>query len=604
MTTVDHYKPNLRDTFFQLFEVLTIQSTTLGKAPFQTMDEDAVRAALESLLEVVQQAWAPAFAEGDRIGAALDSHGNVTLPPGYHKALAAYYGGGWNKLELPEHLGGYGAPPSVQWAAFELMAGANPSVCFYVLGNQMAKIIDELGTPSQKQRYVAAMLDQHWGATMVLTEPGAGSDVGAATTTARHVAGDEYLLEGVKRFITNGDYDQCANIVHMLMARPDGAGPGTKGLSLFIVPKLWVEPDGSLGARNGCKVTKLEHKMGLKGSATCELTLGDGVPCRGLLVGDVHQGIAQMFHVIEYARMAVGTKSMATLSTAYGNALAYTRERKQGADLARQADKTAPRIEILRHPDVRRMLMLQKAFAEGLRGLVLWTASVQDRVALEGGHGSEAARSYDALNDLLLPLIKGYGSEKVYDLLASSLQCFGGSGYCEDYPIEQYIRDQKIDSLYEGTTHIQALDLFFRKIGRDRGATLQGLLGQIRQTVDALPPALSVEQAALGAALGDVQAIVMAMLGKLAQSVYHVGLQGNRILFALAELVIGWRLAVSAQVAHGKLATAVGDDQAFYRGKLFAARFYAKTVLPGIATARKLVEASDLDLMELPDDSW
>ena len=604
MTTVDHYKPHLRDICFQLFEVLAIQNAALGKPPFEAMDEDSVRAALEGLLEVMLSTWAPAFAEGDRIGAVFDGKGNVALPPGYHKALDAYYRGGWNKLELPEHLGGFGAPPSVQWAAFELMAGANPSVTFYVLGNQMAKVIDQLGTPAQQQRYVPSMLEHHWGATMVLTEPGAGSDVGAGTTRATHVAGDEYLLEGVKRFITNGDFDQPDNIVHMILARPEGAGPGTKGLSLFIVPKFWVEPDGTRGARNGCVVTKVEHKMGIKGSATCELTLGDGMPCRGLLLGDVHQGIAQMFHVIEYARMAIGVKSMATLSTAYGNALAYTRERKQGADLARQADKAAPRIEIIRHPDVRRMLMLQKAFAEGLRALILWAASLQDHVVLAGGHGSAAARSYDALNDLMLPLIKGYASEKVYELLAMSLQCFGGSGYCQDYPIEQYIRDQKIDSLYEGTTHIQALDLFFRKIGRDGGATLRGLLGQIGQTVAALPAALAAEQTALAAALGDVQAIVVAMLGKLGQSVYHAGLQGNRILCALAELVIGWRLAVSAEVALGKLATAAGDDQAFYRGKLAAARFYARTVLPGIAVARQLVEASDLDLMELPDDSW
>ena len=604
MTTVDHYKPNLRDTFFQLFEVLSIQTTTLGKAPFDSMDEDAARASIEGLLEVMQTTWAPAFAEGDRVGATFDGKGNVTLPPGFRKAIDAYYSGGWNKLELPEHLGGYGAPPSVQWAAFELMAGANPAVCFYMLGNAMAKVIDTLGTPSQKQRYLSNMLEQHWGATMVLTEPAAGSDVGAGTTRATHVAGDEYLLEGVKRFITNGDFDQPANIVHMVLARPDGAGPGTKGLSLFIVPKYWVEADGSLGARNGAVVTNLEHKMGIKGSATCELTLGDGAPCRGLLLGEVHQGIAQMFHVIEYARMAVGTKSMATLSTAYGNALAYTRERKQGADLAHQADKAAPRVEILRHPDVRRMLMLQKAFAEGLRALVLWTASIQDRVELEGGHGNPAAHGHDALNDLLLPLIKGYGSEKVYELLAVSLQCFGGSGYCQDYPIEQYIRDQKIDSLYEGTTHIQALDLFFRKIGRDRGATLQGLLGQIGKTAAALPAELAVEQAALAAALADVQAIVVAMLGKLGQSVYHVGLQGNRILFALAELVIGWRLMVSAEVALRRLPAAAGEDQAFYRGKLAAARFYARTVLPGLAAARKLVEASELDVMELPDDCW
>ncbi|HWO20797.1 MAG TPA: acyl-CoA dehydrogenase [Kofleriaceae bacterium] len=604
MTTVDHYRADLRDTCFQLFEVLEIQKTALGEPPFESMDEATARASLEGFLEVMQETWAPSFVSGDRDGATFDGQGNVKLPAGYIKALDAHYGGGWNKLELPEHLGGYGAPPSLQWAAFEFMAGANPAICFYVLGNFMVKIIDAHGTPSQKQRYVQSMLDGHWGATMVLTEPGAGSDVGAGTTKATHVAGDEYLLEGVKRFITNGDFDHPRNIVHMVLARPEGAAPGTKGLSLFIVPKYWVEADGSIGARNGAMVTKVEHKMGLRGSATCELTLGDGAPCRGLLLGEVHRGIAQMFHVIEYARMAVGTKSMATLSTAYLNALEYTRIRKQGADLSQMQDKAAPRVEIIRHPDVRRMLMQQKAFAEGLRAMILWTASVQDQVERAGGYGKPEAVAHDALNDLMLPLIKGYGSEKVYELLAVSLQCFGGSGYCQDYPIEQYIRDQKIDSLYEGTTHIQALDLFFRKIGRDGGATLRALLGQIKATADGLPADLGVEQAALGAALGDVQAIVMAMLGKLGQSVYHAGLQGNRILSALAELVIGWRLVVSAQVALARIGAATAEDKAFYRGKLAAARWYAKEVLPGLGHARKLIEASDLDLMELPDDSW
>jgi alkylation response protein AidB-like acyl-CoA dehydrogenase len=576
----------------------------LGKAPFDSMDEATARASLEGLLEVMLATWAPGFVPGDREGATFDGKGNVKLPASYIKALDAYYKGGWNKLELPEHLGGFGAPPSVRWSAFELMAGANPAVCFYALGNQMSTVIDTLGTPAQKARFLKGLTEKHWGATMVLTEPGAGSDVGAGTTKARPISGDVWELEGVKRFITNGDFDYPENIVHMVLARPEGAGPGTKGLSLFIVPKFWVNEDGSLGERNGAVVTKVEHKMGLKGSATCELTLGDGAPCRGLLLGEVHDCIAQMFHVIEYARMGVGTKSMATLSTAYLNALDYTRVRKQGADLTKAADKAAPRVEIIRHPDVRRMLMLQKAFAEGLRAIVLWTAHIQDQVALRGGHGNQEARPLDALNDFMLPIIKGYGSEKVYELLAVALQCFGGSGYCQDYPIEQYIRDQKIDSLYEGTTHIQALDLFFRKIGRDRGATLQALVGQIETTIDSLPPELAAEGTAMRQAVRDVQSIMMTMMGKLGQSVYHVGLQGNRILFALAELVIGWRLMVNAKVALAKLPDAKGDDADFYRGKVAAARFYVKNVLPGLAVAKKLVEQGDLDLMELSDDCW
>ena len=370
----------------------------LGKAPFESMDEDTARQSLEGFLEVMQAKWTPTFASGDLEGGAhFDGKGNVTLPKGYKEALDGLLRRRLEQLELPEQLGGFGAPPTVRWAAFELMAGANPSVCFYVLGCFMTTIIDALGTPAQKKRYVQNMVDKHWGATMVLTEPGAGSDVGAGTTKATHVAGDEYLLEGVKRFITNGDFDHPENIVHIVLARPEGKGPGTKGLSCFIVPKVWVEEDGSLGARNGAVVTKVEHKMGIKGSATCELTLGDGVPCRALLLGEVHDGIAQMFHVIEYARMGVGTKSMATLSTAYLNALEYTRVRKQGPDLAKQTDKAAPRVEIIRHPDVRRMLMLQKAFAEGLRAIVLWTAHVQDQVVQQGGHGAEAAKALDRL---------------------------------------------------------------------------------------------------------------------------------------------------------------------------------------------------------------
>jgi alkylation response protein AidB-like acyl-CoA dehydrogenase len=604
VTTASHYRPNLRDIYFNLFELLEIQSTVLGKPPFASMDEATARAALEGFLEVLQATWTPAFGTGDREGAHFDGKGNVTLPKGFKEAIGAYYAGGWHGIELPESLGGMGAPPTVRWAAFELMSGANPAVCFYTLGAFMTTIVESLGTASQRSRFVKPWLDHHWGATMVLTEPGAGSDVGAGTTKAIHVKDDEWRLEGVKRFITNGDFDHPDNIVHMVLARPEGAGPGTKGLSMFIVPKVWVEPDGSLGARNGAIVTKVEHKMGIKGSATCELTLGDGAPCRGLLLGDVHNGIAQMFHVIEYARMGVGTKSMATLSTAYLNALDYARVRKQGADLARQTDKAAPRVEIIRHPDVRRMLMLQKSFAEGLRSLVLWTAHVQDQVALRGGHGSPEARPLDALNDLMLPLIKGYGSEKVYELLAVSLQCFGGSGYCQDYPIEQYIRDQKIDSLYEGTTHIQALDLVFRKIGRDGGATLAALQGQIQRTVDALPAELAVEKAALTRALADVQGMLGALFKKTAENVYHAGLQGNRILAALGELVIGWRLVASAHVAHGKLASATADDRAFYEGKLAAARFFATDVLPGLTLARKLVEQSELAVMQLDDAAW
>jgi len=303
--------------------------------------------------------------------------------------------------------------------------------------------------------------------------------------------------------------------------------------------------------------------------------------------------------------MAVGMKSLATLSTAYLNALAYAKMRVQGADLPQAANKAAPRVTILQHADVRRMLMLQKCHAEGLRALALYTASVQDRVEIAGGHGAAAAHDDDLLNDLLLPMVKGYGSEKAYEMLALSLQCFGGSGYTQDYPIEQYIRDQKIDSLYEGTTHIQALDLLLRKVARDGGATLRRQLEQISTTIAGLEPipALAVERAALEKALEEMNGILGALLGKMGESLHHVGLQGNRVLFALAELIIGWLLVRQAEVALRRREENPAE-QGFYDGKLAAVRFYCRNVLPNLTATRAFVEASTLELMEIPEEAF
>jgi alkylation response protein AidB-like acyl-CoA dehydrogenase len=607
MSHAPHYKANLRDIQFNLFEFLDIAKTSLGKKPFGDLDEATARQTLETMLSVCQNELDPGFAEGDQVGLGFDPKtGTVTLSPLMKKAFHAYFDSGLNTLELPPHLGGMGAPPTLGWGAFEFVIGANPAVAFYFLGNVLSRIIDALATEPQKRRFVKPMLERRWGGTMVLTEPDAGSDVGAARAKAKHVQGDVWHIEGVKRFITNGDFDAVENILHLVLARPEGAGPGTKGLSLFVVPKFLVNEDGSLGERNGVFCTNLEKKMGLKASATCEMTFGDGKPAVGHLVGEVHDGIRQMFHVIEHARMAIGVKSMATLSSAYLNALAYARERKQGADLLQARDKNAPRVPIIRHPDVRRMLMMQKSHAEGMRALILFNASLQDQVELQGGHTADAAAELTALNDLLLPLIKGYCSEKVYELLSLSLQTFGGSGYLSDYPVEQYIRDQKIDTLYEGTTHIQALDLLLRKVAKDGGATLQALMGRIQATLDANEggDALKAERAVLAQALEQLQGGFGALLEKLGESLYHVGLQGNRVLFAVAELVIGWLLLRHAALALSKLPTASGPDKAFYEGKVASARFFAHEVLPNIGLAMQHVQRSSLQVMEVSDEAW
>jgi alkylation response protein AidB-like acyl-CoA dehydrogenase len=605
MSTANHYRSNLRDIYFNLFEYLKIQDTILGKGPFTLMDEAASRDALVGFETFAREQLSPCFQESDRVPLKLDDDGNVTLPPGLRACIEAYFEAEWNKLELPEHMGGYAAPPTMCWALFELMAGANASATFYLFGSFISRLIDRLGTPGQKQRFARA-IERSWGGSMVLTEPDAGSDVGAGRTKARHLHDDVWEIEGVKRFITNGDFDATENIIHAVLARPEGAAPGTRGLSLFLVPKYWVEEDGSLGERNGVYVRSIEKKMGIKGSATCEMTFGERKQCRGLLMGNVHDGIRQMFNVIEYARMAVGMKSMATLSTAYLNSLEFTRMRIQGADMTEMLNKDAPRVAIIRHPDVRRMLITQKAFAEGMRALCLFTAHIQDQVEMLGGHGDHAADGLDRLNDLLLPLVKGYCSEKVYELLSLSLQCLGGSGYVTDYPHEQYIRDQKIDSLYEGVTHIQALDLFFRKIGRDRGATLNRLFDRIRATVNnnQLDASFMLERLALGRALAECESIVAVMGEKVAESFYHAGFQGNRVLFALAELVIGWLLIDQAALANEKLPGAGEADRDFYTGKLAIARWYASNVLPGLSLTRELIEQGGIELMSFPDSAF
>ncbi|MGZ4451081.1 MAG: acyl-CoA dehydrogenase, partial [Nocardioides sp.] len=526
-----------------------------------------------------------------------------------------YHQGGWDKFPLSEALGGVGAPPSLVWAVSEMILGANPAIYMYSAGPAFAQILHNNGTPEQK-RFAELAIDRGWGATMVLTEPDAGSDVGAGRATAHPQPDGTWHIEGVKRFITSADWDWPENIFHLVLARPVGVeghgGPGTKGLSLFLVPKFHVDLEtGAIGERNGAYVTNVEHKMGLKVSSTCEVTFGEKHPAVGTLVGGVHDGIAQMFQVIEYARMMVGTKAIATLSTGYLNSLEYAKLRVQGPDMTQMTDKAAPRVTITHHPDVRLMLMRQKAWAEGMRALVLYTATVQDQVELTS-HDGQVDDLAVRLNDLLLPIVKGYGSEKAYELLATSLQIFGGSGFTQDYPIEQYIRDAKIDTLYEGTTTIQGMDLFFRKIVRDQGAALGKLAAEIQEFSkgDAGNGTLTKERELLGKALEDVQGIVGHCVNELMASVedtknvYKVGLNTTRTLMALGDLVVGWLLLRQAAVAVEKLPSASARDKSFYEGKVAAAKWFAANVFPELSSKLDIAKATDLSLMELDEAAF
>ncbi|WP_418064225.1 acyl-CoA dehydrogenase [Pimelobacter simplex] len=621
---MSHYKSNLRDIEFNLFELFNVQEY-LGTGVFEEMDADTAREILSEVERVAREDLAASFVDSDRNPPVFDPKTNTApLPASFKKSYDTWMESGFWALGLPEEIGGTTAPPSLVWATGEMVLGAQAPIWMYCTGPSMGSVVFKNANGVERDIKIAQlMLEKQWGATMVLTEPDAGSDVGAGKTFATPNDDGTWNISGVKRFITSAESDLQENIMHLVLARPKGVegvgGPGTKGLSLFLVPKYHfdVETGELTGERNGVYVTNVEHKMGLKVSNTCELTFGDaqvggGEPARGWLLGEVHDGIRQMFDVIENARMMVGTKAIATLSTGYLNALEYAKERVQGADLTQSSDKTAPRVTITHHPDVRRSLMTQKSFAEAMRSLVLYTATWQDTVfrAKSAGERDEIA---EAVNDLLLPIVKGYGSERSWVLLGTeSLQTFGGSGFLQEYPIEQYVRDAKIDTLYEGTTAIQGQDFFFRKIVKDQGKALGHLAAQIKAFAEsgAGNGRLKNERELLATALADAEAMVGLMINDLMsaqdeiKNIYKVGLNTTRLLMALGDVVCAWLLLRGAEVALDKLAGDAGSEQAFYEGKVAAAQWFAQLNLPRISAELTIAQGANLDVMDLSEDAF
>ncbi len=625
---MSHYKSNLRDIEFNLFEVLG-RDEILGQGPFEEVDTDTAKAILAEVDRLAREDLAASYEDSDRNPPVFDPKTSTApIPEAFKKSYRAWMDAEYWRLALPPELGGQPAPSTLNWAIGELVLGANAPIWMYACGPSFASIVQRNGN-ERDQKIASYMIEREWGATMVLTEPDAGSDVGAGRTKATRNDDGTWNIEGVKRFITSGEHDMSENIIHLVLARPVGVegvgGPGTKGLSLFIVPKFHFDPEtGELtGERNGAYVTNVEHKMGIKVSNTCEVTFGDsavggGEPAKGWLLGEVHDGIAQMFQVIENARMMVGTKAIATLSTGYLNALDYAKERVQGPDLTRASDKTAPRVTITHHPDVRRSLMTQKSFAEAMRALVLYTATWQDKVQLAEFAG-ETDELAERVNDLLLPIVKGYGSERSWVLLGTeSLQTFGGSGFLQEYPIEQYVRDAKIDTLYEGTTAIQGQDLFFRKIVKDQAKGLGFVAGEVEKFLssEAGNGRLKIERGLLAKALEDAQAIVGTLINQLMSAdpsaeggdlnnIYKVGLNTSRLLMVLGDVICSWLLLRQAEVALEKLAGEVKPaDQTFYEGKVAAAQFFARNMLPKVSAERAIAEGTDLSLMELSEDAF
>jgi len=602
MSNQNYYKANLRDLSFLLFEQFHLEEL-LGKAPYASWGKDEVTAVLEEAYGWVQKHMGPYNASGDAEGCRLE-HGQVRVPSGFSDAWKALFEAGWRTLAVEEKYGGQAGPMTLAMMVEEFMCGSNTSFNMYpALTQGAADVIVAFGTPEQQATYVANMLGGKWAGTMCLTEPHAGSDVGSANTQAKLRADGKYDIKGTKIFISGGDQDMTPNIVHMVLARTPEAPAGTKGLSLFIVPK--VRPDGT---PNDVAVAGIEHKMGIKGSSTAQLVFGDNGACIGELVGTVeNRGMSQMFHMMNLARIGVGLQGLSLASSAYLNALEYAKDRKQGSSIKQWKDATAPRVPIIDHPDVRRMLLDMKSRIEGIRALAVKLTMHLDRAnVIEKTGGDKALAEYhNGQVDLLVPLLKAYGSDQAFSICATAIQVYGGAGFLKDWPVEQYCRDSKIFSIYEGTNHIQAMDLVGRKLMQRGGANVQAFGKDVTTFVAANKdhPTLKEGVAILAHAMDSLTATG----GKFMQwfgggKMEMVPTVANRFLEMMSETVVGWLLLEQAVIAEAAAAKLPADhpDRAFYEGKQFAAKYFAYNVLPAVAAKAQMISREDRSVLDIP----
>ncbi|HEY1552970.1 MAG TPA: acyl-CoA dehydrogenase [Kofleriaceae bacterium] len=610
MAQQNYYKANLRDLAFLVFEQFHLDDL-LGKAPYANWGKDEVLAVFEEAYGWVQKYLGPINTSGDEKGCTLEN-GQVHVPPGFKEAWKALFAAGWRTLAIEEQHGGQAGPFTLAMLVEEFMCGSCTSFNMYpALTQGAADVIIAFGTKEQIDRYVPKMFDGTWAGTMCLTEAQAGSDVGSAATIATKRPDGNYDIKGTKIFISGGDQDMTQNIVHMVLARTPDAPAGTKGLSLFIVPKLRPESMPNAGTSNDVATAGIEHKMGIKASATAQLAFGDNGNCIGELVGTTEQkGMSQMFHLMNFARIGVGIQGLSLASSAYLNALDYAKERKQGSSIKHWKDATAPRVPIVDHPDVRRMLLDMKSKVEGLRALTVKLTMHIDRhnAITKTGGDATAAEYHQGQVDLLVPLLKAYGSDQAFQICATAIQVYGGAGFLRDWPVEQYCRDSKIFSIYEGTNHIQAMDLVGRKLMQRGGANVQAFTKDIGTFVAANKDhaSLKTEIAVLAQAMEAMTATGAKFMmwfggGKLEM----VPTVANRFLEMMSELTIGWLLLEQAVIAEAAAAKNPSDaDRAFYAGKKYAAQYFANNVLPGVAAKAQLIAREDRAVLDIPLEAF
>ncbi|NLW67655.1 MAG: acyl-CoA dehydrogenase [Bacteriovoracaceae bacterium] len=611
-----------RDQQFILYEMLNVEKLC-DYEKYADFSQDMFDMILTEAQKIAVEEILPTLADGDKVGCTLVG-GKVSVPESYHRAFRLFREGGWIGMSFPPEEGGQGLPESVKTAAIDWFYHNFAFVAYPFATEGAAHLIMTYGTEEQKRKYMDKMVQGIWGGTMALTEPNAGSDLGNMSTKAIRQPDGTFRIQGTKIFITGGDHDLVENIVHPVLARIEGDPAGTKGISIFLVPKYLVNEDGSLGKRNDYEIANIEHKMGIKGSATCLINFGDHGECYAELLGEERQGMKIMFQMMNEARLAVGMQGLASASIAYLHALQYTKERLQGSSLMEFKNPEAPRVPIIQHPDVRRMLLWMKSSVDSLRALAYFTAYcfdmekvVQDEVEKDKWLGYA---------EILTPIVKAYSSDIGFRVTETAMQCYGGYGFCCEYPIEQFLRDEKIASIYEGANGIQALDLIGRKLGMKKGAYFMNLLSEMNNTIAKYKDLNGVKDFA-----GDVQNAV----NKLAEMGLYLatcGKQGKFLvpinnaypfLMMMGKVVSGWFLLWEAGVAQQKLdelAKAQGVDQgdaaawaqfvkgnknaAFYTGKIYSAKFFAKNVLPEVDAAATAIKNEDMSILEIPEESF
>ena len=595
-----------RDLRFILHEVLNIGEDLLGKAPFEDHDPDMVNMVLDAAAKFAENVIAPTYPDEvhRKPVEAVFANGQVKAPEAYHRLWKIYSDGGWFTVADSPEVGGQGFPEVVAAACNHMFLACNQAFCLYpLLTHGAAKLVEKFCTEELKSIYLIKMLDGTWGGTMCLTEPGAGSDVGALKTTAKKNADGTYSITGTKCFISSGDHDLVENNIHAVLARIEGDPPGVKGISIFLVPKYRVNSDGSIGESNDVITGGIESKLGIHGNATCTLNFGENGKCIGYLMGKEREGMKIMFHMMNEERQGVGLMGASVATAGFRHAVAYAKERIQGANILTKSPEGVP---IIQHPDMRRMLLKQKSITEGIRFLALYCYYAMDRrhAAESNGGGSE---KWQGIIEVITPIVKSYCTEMGLLVNDLAIQSYGGYGYCREYPVEQLMRDQKINTIYEGTNGIQALDLLGRKLGMNKGSYFINLIEEVKVSLAEIKKTglFAEESDIVEDAIGAIVKTAMEFADLMKTKPHIPLIAACDFLNCFGDSLLGWFHLWMASVAARNLSIATSDqEQSFYTGKIKSAQFFIHRTTALVSAKCNVLKKDDASAMQISEEAF